>query len=64
MELITKLQSYDVVIIIGSRRWLKIAEALLTGELIFLELGKSPIIGDRTLNPDSFEETLVKLVKE
>lgn len=64
MELITKLQSYDVVIIIGSRRWLKIAEALLTRELIFMELGQSPIIGDRKLDPDSFREILVKLVKE
>ncbi len=64
MELIAKLQSYDIVIIIGSRRWLKVAGALLNAELIFMELGQSPIIGDRELNPDSFRETLLKLVKK
>jgi transcriptional regulator with XRE-family HTH domain len=62
MELIAELQSHDVVIIIGSRRWLKIAEALLTGEIIFLELGKSPIKGDRLLNPNTFKEIMDTLI--
>ena len=58
MEFITVLQSYDIVIIIASPRWLKISEALLNNEVIFLELGASPITEDRFLDPQTFENTL------
>ncbi len=62
MELITVLQAYEIVVLIGSQRWLKIAEALLNSEVIFLELGASPITEDRSLNLKTFEETLDSII--
>ncbi|MDO9534719.1 MAG: transcriptional regulator [Bacillota bacterium] len=62
MDLITELQVYDIVILIGSKRWLKIGEALLNNELVFLELGESPITEDCSLNLDIFRETLDKVI--
>lgn len=62
MELITALQAFDIVVIIGSQRWLKIAEALLNCEVIFIELGASPITEDCSLNPDTFKETLDRII--
>lgn len=62
MELITILQGYDIVVIIASARWLKIAEALLNNEIVFLDLGTSPITEDRFLNLKTFEETLDRII--
>jgi len=62
MELITALQAYDIVVIIASSRWLKIAQALLNSEVIFLELGASPITEDRSLNLTLFADVLDSIV--
>ncbi len=58
MELVSFLQGYEIVIIITSPRWLKIAEALLNSEIVFLELGPSPIKEDRFFDPQKFEDAL------
>ncbi len=64
IEIITELQRYDLVILIGSRKWLKIAEAMLDCQVLFLELGRSPITADCTLDPGLLagvlDEVLVK----
>ncbi|MGI6308447.1 MAG: helix-turn-helix domain-containing protein [Dethiobacteria bacterium] len=61
MELIAKLQAYDLVVLISSRRWLKIAEAFFSNEIVFIELGPSPIKEDCLLNPDMFREIISKV---
>ena len=61
MELIAKLQAYDLVVLISSRRWLKIAEAFFSNEIVFVELGPSPIKEDCLLNPDMFREIISKV---
>ncbi len=58
MERITRLQAFDVVIVIGSPRWLKLADALLDGEVVFIELGDSPIKQDCTLSLQRFTDVL------
>ncbi len=58
MEHITSLQEFDVVLFIGSPRWLKLAEALLDSEVVFIELGDSPIKEDCILEGRHFEEVL------
>lgn len=62
MELIAILQKYEIVVIIASKRWLKIAEALLNNEVVFLELGASPIKEDHFLDPKTFEETMDRII--
>jgi transcriptional regulator with XRE-family HTH domain len=61
MELIAKLQAFDLVVLISSRRWLKIAEAFFSKEIVFIELGPSPIKEDCYLNPVLFLEILSKV---
>jgi transcriptional regulator with XRE-family HTH domain len=62
MEKIASLQRFDLVIFIGSRKWQKIAEALLDCQVLFLELGSSPITEDCTLEPQRFEELLNQVI--
>jgi transcriptional regulator with XRE-family HTH domain len=64
MELVTVLQSYDIVVIIASARWLRLAEALLNSEVIFLELGASPITEDRSLDLEEFADVLDTIVSK
>ncbi len=61
MELIAKLQTYEIMILISSQRWLKIAGALFNNEVIFLELGPSPIEKDCWLDPDGFLDIVNKV---
>lgn len=61
MELIAKLQAYEIIILISSRRWLKIAEAFFNNEIIFMELGPSPIKEDCWLDLTKFREILSKV---
>lgn len=50
MEIVARVREYDVVIIIGSDYRIKISEALLGREVVGLEIGSSPIKGDREVN--------------
>ena len=52
VDLIASLKTYDTVIMIGSEKWSKVAGALLDAQIIFLELGASPITEDCYLHPD------------
>ena len=61
MELIAKMQAYEIMILISSRRWLKIAEAFFNNEVVFLELGPSPIQEDCWLDPARFQEIVSKV---
>ncbi len=47
MEIVARLQEHDVVIVIGSNYRIKLSEALLNREVIGLEIGESPIEGDK-----------------
>jgi len=62
IEVITTLKAYDTVILAGSRKWQKIAEALLDSQVIFLELGSSPITEDCFLSPDLLKTVLEQVL--
>lgn len=61
MELLSQLRSYQTVILVSSKKWLRLAEALLDGEIIFVDLGESPITKDCYLNPQNFQQVLDKI---
>jgi transcriptional regulator with XRE-family HTH domain len=52
MEIIAKLRTYDIVIILGSNMRIKLLETLLDKEIIGLQIGESPIADDRYVNPE------------
>ncbi|MGI6649972.1 MAG: transcriptional regulator [Bacillota bacterium] len=58
MDLIMKLRTFDVVVMIGSDLRIKIAQALLDKEVIPLYLGESPIAGDKRVEPEMLRQIL------
>lgn len=50
MEIISRLRSCDAIIVIGSNYRIKLCEALVDKEVIGLEIGKSPIKGDKLID--------------
>jgi len=64
MGIISSLRDYNTLVIIGSSKWKNLAEALLDAEIVFLELGETPIEGDREVDPGQLEDILRQLVKE
>ncbi|HBT20653.1 MAG TPA: transcriptional regulator [Peptococcaceae bacterium] len=64
MDIITELRSYDVVIVLGSNYRIKLCEALLDKEVIGIEIGKSPIKGDRYVPVEEVEKLIDRVMLE
>lgn len=60
--LITQLQAYERVLLVTSRKWLELADALLDGEVFFMELGESPITEDVYLPPQKLGKVLEQII--
>lgn len=58
MEMVAELREYSTVILFGSDKRLQVFEALLNQNTISITLGPSPIIGDRTYDPDELRKLL------
>lgn len=58
MDTIAKVRQYDVVIIIGSNYRIKVTAALLDKEVVGVEIGKSPIEGDRYVDPEQISQLI------
>lgn len=59
MEWIARLKEFDAVVFIGSDMRIRLAEAVLGQEVVVgLNLGESPIRGDRYVDPDVVAEIL------
>jgi len=63
MDLIVKVRSYDIVIVIGSGSRIKLIEALLDNQVIPINIGKSPISEDKYVDPQFLKE-IIRSVKE
>nr|WP_277999004.1 transcriptional regulator [Moorella sulfitireducens] len=63
MEIVAQLRNYDVVIIIGSDYRIKVGEALLGREVVGVEMGPSPIRGDREVNAEELRSLVRDLVE-
>ncbi len=64
LELIARLREFDTLIMITSEKWRHLAEALLDIQIVFLELGPTPIEEDRPLEPGRFEEALKQVLNQ
>lgn len=63
MSLIYKARQYDLVIMLGSDRRLKLFEALLDNEVISINIGKSPITQDVYVDPQMLRDIIIKVKK-
>ncbi|MDN5345482.1 MAG: hypothetical protein PWQ18_1596 [Clostridia bacterium] len=64
MEIVARVRDYDVVIIIGSDYRIKISEALLGREVIGVEIGPSPIRGDRVVDGEELRLLVRRLATD
>lgn len=58
MRLMALIRSYDTVIFIGSNMRIHLAEALTDKQLISINIGESPIQGDRYVDPQVLHQIL------
>lgn len=58
MDLIGRMHNYEVIIAIGSDQRLKLIEGVLDGEVIFVEIGTSPITEDKWVDPNQIRKIL------
>lgn len=58
MAIITKLKSYDTVVFIGSDMRVSLVESILGNRVVGIEVGTSPIKGDRYVDPESIRRIL------
>ncbi len=64
MQIIARLRELDTVIVLGSPKWVKLAEALFDNQVLSIEIGKSPIETDVYLDPAVFQELVDLAVSE
>ncbi len=57
-EMIANLRKFDTLVMISSEKWYHLAEALLDIQIIYIDLGPTPIQEDRYLNPEQLQQTL------
>ncbi len=57
-DLVARLREFDTLIMISSERWYHLAEALLDIQIIYINLGPTPIQEDRYVDPQQFKNTL------
>ena len=61
-ELVARLREFNTLIMITSEKWRHLAEALLDSQIIYLNLGSTPIQEDCYFIPGRFEETLKQVL--
>ncbi len=63
MSLVSKIRTYDVVILIGSRQRINWCAALLDKEVLGIELGESPLKEDKYVEPEHLRELIISAQK-
>ncbi len=62
VNVIADLKSYDLIFLLSSDNWYKVAEAFLDNEIIFWEIGKSPIQENCQIELKQLEEDILKVI--
>lgn len=61
MEIVARLRTYDIVIMLGSNMRIKVLETLLDKSVIGLQIGESPIAEDKYVNPEDIRGLIRQL---
>ncbi len=64
LDLLSKLRSYETLILITSKKWHQLAEALLDIQIIHVNLGETPINEDVVIEEKKFLDILDHVVLE
>jgi transcriptional regulator with XRE-family HTH domain len=63
LEIITRLRGFDTLVLLTSERWYRLAEALLDIQIIFVNLGPTPLQEDCLVDPAQFRASLERVIK-
>ncbi|NLA26346.1 MAG: helix-turn-helix transcriptional regulator [Firmicutes bacterium] len=64
LELIARLRDYEVLVLATSKKWYQLAEALLDCQIIYIDLGPTPVREDRRVGLNRFRNLIVQVLKE
>lgn len=64
LELITRLRDYEVVVMATSEKWYRLAEALLDCQILYIDLGPTPVREDRRVDPDQFRNLIEQVLND
>ncbi|MFO7952268.1 MAG: helix-turn-helix transcriptional regulator [Bacillota bacterium] len=63
-EMIARLREFDTLVMISSEKWYHLAEVLLDLQIIYIDLGPTPIQEDRYFDPKQLRETLEMVLEK
>ena len=58
----TRLRSYDTLVLLTSEHWYSLAEALLDLQIVYINLGPTPVEEDRRVDPLQFRRVLMQVL--
>jgi transcriptional regulator with XRE-family HTH domain len=64
LELITRLREYEILVMATSERWYRLAEALLDCQILYVNLGPTPVSEDMQVDPERFRNLIEQLLKD
>ncbi len=64
MGIISRLRECDTILILGSSKWIRLGEALFDRQVLYMELGETPIDGDVYLDPKVFQDLVNNVLKK
>lgn len=62
VNLIAQLKNFDLVILLSSERWNRVAEAFLDNEVFFMEIGPSPLEQDCYIDTGDLQKVLEQII--
>jgi len=63
MIVITRLRGFDTLVLLTSDRWYGLAETLLDLQIIYINLGPTPLQADRRVDPEQFRQVLAQVLE-
>lgn len=64
LEIIARLRNYEVLVMVTSEKWYPLAEALLDCQIVYLNLGSTPVQQDCHVDPGQFRALLEQVVDD
>ncbi|HOL18497.1 MAG TPA: transcriptional regulator [Bacillota bacterium] len=62
LDIVTRLRSYDTLVLLTSEHWYSLAEALLDLQIVYINLGPTPVEEDRRVDPLQFRRVLMQVL--
>jgi hypothetical protein len=62
LEIVARLRGFDILVLLTSERWYRLAEALLDLQIVYIGLGATPVEEDRQVDPEQFRRVLEQVI--